>query len=189
MDADVKESLVYFRMKSEQEIKLGDKGMGLKYVNELDHFMLKCTENKSAIVESGFYDGQLKLVHMTVRNLGWSEFGPFSPIALLRDIVCNKEFAGIGVQVNSIDGFIGVVKVVDGTPAERVGVRAGDVITHVDDEPLQGLSVDKVIERLRGQAGTEVKLRISRKGQDKPIELSATREMMRAQAAQSQPKQ
>ena len=111
-----------------------------------------------------------------------------SPIAMLRDIVCNKEFAGIGVQVNSDDGVINVVKVVDGTPAERVGVKAGDVITHVDDEPLQGWSLEKVVERLRGQAGTEVKFRISRKGQDKPIELLATREMIRTQAAQGQTK-
>jgi hypothetical protein len=188
VDADVKESLVYFRMRSEQELKLNEKHIGFKFVGELDHFMLKCTENKSAMVESGFYDSSLNLIHMALRNVNWTEFGPFSPIAMLRDIVCNKEFAGIGVQVNSVDGFINVVKVVDGTPAERVGVKTDDVITQVDGESLQGLPVDKVIERLRGQAGTEVKLRISRKGQDKPIELSATREMIRTQAAQGQTK-
>ena len=75
-DADVKESLLLFKMKNEQEIQVNGKSVGAKYFNELNHFMLKCTENKSAILEIGFYDSSLNLIHMALRNVNWTEFGP-----------------------------------------------------------------------------------------------------------------
>ena len=79
--------------------------------------------------------------------------------------------AGIGVEIAVRDGFVTVVRTTDDNPAQRAGVLAGDVIYKADDEDISSLNVEEVAKRLRGEAGTKVKLTVLRDGKEKSFEL------------------
>jgi carboxyl-terminal processing protease len=85
------------------------------------------------------------------------------------------EFGGLGIEVALENGFIKVVSPIDDTPAAKAGIRAGDIITHLDDEPVQGLTLDQAVEKMRGPEHSAIRLRITRKGKEAPIEIAVTR--------------
>src|SRR5580692_1458298 len=95
------------------------------------------------------------------------------------------EFGGVGIEVTMEEGSIRVVAPIDETPAAKAGIMANDIITHLDEEPVQGLTLDQVVERMRGPVNTEIKLKIMRKGQDKPVEVSITRDIIRVRSVRS----
>src|SRR6188472_1743300 len=95
------------------------------------------------------------------------------------------EFGGLGIEVTMEDGLVKVVAPIDDTPAAKAGVRAGDIITHLDDEAVQGLTLNQAVEKMRGPVNTKIKLKIMRKGQDKPIEVSITRDRIIVRAVRS----
>jgi carboxyl-terminal processing protease len=95
------------------------------------------------------------------------------------------EFGGLGMEVTMEDGQVKVVTPIDDTPAAKAGIMANDVITQLNGESIQGLSLDKAIEKMRGPVHTTVKLTITRKGQDKPIEISITRDVIRVSSVRS----
>src|SRR5215510_15701198 len=98
----------------------------------------------------------------------------------LRDmqIQTTGRFGGLGIEVTMEDGLIKVVAPIDDTPAQKAGIMTNDVITHLDDEPVQGLNLNQAVEKMRGPANTQIKLRIIRQGQDKPIELTIVRQII-----------
>src|SRR5215510_15374573 len=98
----------------------------------------------------------------------------------LRDMQAQTtgKFGGLGIEVTMEDGLIKVVAPIDDTPAHKAGIMTNDVITHLDDEPVQGLNLNQAIEKLRGPANTKIKLRIIRQDQDKPIELTIVRQII-----------
>src|SRR5438270_10400900 len=77
------------------------------------------------------------------------------------------EFGGLGIEVTQEDQLIKVVTPIDDTPASKAGVRAGDIITHLDGEAVQGLSLNQAVDKMRGQVNTKIQLRITRKGAEK----------------------
>jgi carboxyl-terminal processing protease len=77
------------------------------------------------------------------------------------------EFYGIGVSVTNRDGVIYIVSPIDNTPAQRAGVRAGDVITHVDGIAYSGDDLDAAVNHMRGEAGKSVNVTIMRDGTSK----------------------
>jgi carboxyl-terminal processing protease len=83
------------------------------------------------------------------------------------------------------DGLIKVVAPIDETPAAKAGILANDIITKLDDEQVQGLTLNQAVEKMRGPTNTKIKLTITRKGQDKPIEFSITRDVIRVRAVRS----
>jgi len=87
-------------------------------------------------------------------------------------------FGGLGMEVTMEDGLVKVVAPIDETPAAKAGIMANDLISHLDDEPVKGLTLNQAVEKMRGPANTKIKLRIIRKGADKPIELSLTRDII-----------
>ena len=89
------------------------------------------------------------------------------------------ELSGIGILVLKADGLIKVLTPIDGKPAAKAGIMANDIITALDDEPVQGLTLNQVVEKMRGPANTKIKLTIMREGHDQPIELSITRDVIR----------
>ena len=89
------------------------------------------------------------------------------------------EFGGLGIEVTMEDGVIKVVAPIDDTPAAKAGVLANDFITHIDDEPVQGLTLNQAVDKMRGPVNTKIRLKIVRKGQDKPLELTLTRDVIR----------
>jgi carboxyl-terminal processing protease len=96
------------------------------------------------------------------------------------------EFGGLGIEVTMEDGLIKVVAPIDETPAAKAGILANDLITQLDGEQVQGMTLNQAIEKMRGSVNTKIKLTIMRKGQDKPIEVSLTREVIRVRSVRSQ---
>src|SRR4249920_2252986 len=96
------------------------------------------------------------------------------------------EFGGLGIEVTMEDGLIKVVAPIDDTPAAKAGVMANDIITKLDDEQVQGLTLNQAVEKMRGPVNTKIKLTIMRKGQDKPVEVSITRDVIRVRSVRSQ---
>lgn len=95
------------------------------------------------------------------------------------------EFGGLGIEVTMEDGLVKVVAPIDDTPAAKAGILANDVITHLDDESVQGLTLNQAVEKMRGPINTKIRLRIMRKGQTKPVEVMITRELIRVRAVRS----
>ena len=96
------------------------------------------------------------------------------------------EFGGLGIEVTMEDGLIKVVSPIDDTPASKAGILANDIITKLDDDQVQGLTLNQAVEKMRGPVNTKIKLTIMRKGQDKPIEVTIMRDVIRVRAVRSQ---
>lgn len=95
------------------------------------------------------------------------------------------EFGGLGIEVTMEDGLIKVVTPIDDTPAAKAGVLANDLITKLDDDQVQGLTLNQAVEKMRGPVNTKIKLTIMRKGADKPIVVTLTRDVIRVRAVRS----
>jgi carboxyl-terminal processing protease len=89
------------------------------------------------------------------------------------------KFGGLGLEIASENGRIKVISAIDETPAAQAGIIGGEIITRIDDEPVDGLNVNEVAEKLRGPANTKVKLAIRRQYDDKLIEMVITRAIVR----------
>jgi carboxyl-terminal processing protease len=88
----------------------------------------------------------------------------------------NGEFAGIGVYIEKKDDYIRVISPIEGTPADKAGMKTGDLIIYVDGMDIKGFSTDKASALIKGEAGTKVKLGIKREGVKDIINLEITRE-------------
>jgi carboxyl-terminal processing protease len=95
------------------------------------------------------------------------------------------EFGGLGIEVTMEDGLVKVVAPIDDTPAAKAGIRANDLITHLDDEAVQGMTLNQAVEKMRGPVNTKIKLRLMRKGADKPIDVAITRDVIRVRSVRS----
>jgi carboxyl-terminal processing protease len=95
------------------------------------------------------------------------------------------EFGGLGIEVTMEDGLVKVVAPIDDTPAAKAGVRAGDLITHIDDEAVQGLTLNQAVDKMRGAVNTKIRLKILRKGLDRPIDMAITRDIVRVRSVRS----
>jgi carboxyl-terminal processing protease len=94
-------------------------------------------------------------------------------------------FAGVGIEIAVRDDELIVVTPLEGTPAWRAGIQAGDRVVAIDGEPTAGKRFTEAIRRLRGPRGTSVRLTVRRAGLDAPLELSITRETIQAQSVRS----
>jgi len=95
------------------------------------------------------------------------------------------EFGGLGIEVAIENGVLKVVAPIEGLPAAKAGLKAGDLITHVDNEPLEGLALEQAVEKLRGPANSSVMLTIVRKGRDEPFKVNVVREIIRVTAVKA----
>jgi carboxyl-terminal processing protease len=95
------------------------------------------------------------------------------------------KFGGLGIEVTMEDGLIKVVAPIDDTPAAKAGIRAGDVITHLDDEAVQGLTLNQAVEKMRGPVNTKINLKVMRKGADKPLDIAIVRDIIRVRSVRS----
>jgi len=91
------------------------------------------------------------------------------------------EFGGLGIEVTQENGYIRVISPIDETPAARAGVKPGDFITHLNGTSTQGLTLQEAVEQMRGERGTAIRLTIRREGEQRPIEVSITRDVIRPQ--------
>jgi carboxyl-terminal processing protease len=92
------------------------------------------------------------------------------------------EFGGLGIEVTMEDGLVKVVSPIDDTPAAKAGIRGGDIITHLDDEPVQGLTLNQAVEKMRGPVNTKIRLKVMRKGADGPLDITIVRDNIRVKS-------
>jgi carboxyl-terminal processing protease len=89
------------------------------------------------------------------------------------------EFGGLGIEVMMEDGLVKVVAPMDDTPAAKAGIMSGDFITQIDDDAVQGLTLEQAVNKMKGPINTKTRLKITRKGADKSIDVSIVREIIR----------
>ncbi len=92
------------------------------------------------------------------------------------------EFGGLGIEVGMEDGFVKVIAPIDDTPAQRAGVQAGDLVIRLDDTPVKGLTLGEAVKVMRGKPGTDIVLTIVREGQDKPLKITVTRDIIKVKS-------
>ena len=92
------------------------------------------------------------------------------------------EFGGLGIEVTQEEGFIKVISPMDGTPAFKAGILAGDFITHVNGESVLGLMLDDAVEMMRGPIGSEIIITIVREGAPEPFDVSIIRDTIKLTA-------
>ncbi len=89
------------------------------------------------------------------------------------------EFGGLGIEVGMEDGFVKVVSPIEDTPAYRAGLKTGDLIIKLDDTPVKGMNLNDAVKRMRGKPGTDIRLTIMRKGDQKPFTVTITRAVIK----------
>ncbi len=89
------------------------------------------------------------------------------------------EFGGLGIEVTMENGVIKVVSPIDDTPAFKAGILANDLITHLDNEQISGLTLEQAVEKMRGPVNTPISLTIVRKGREEPFDIKVTRDVIR----------
>ncbi|MEX6503905.1 S41 family peptidase [Pseudomonas zhanjiangensis] len=95
------------------------------------------------------------------------------------------EFGGLGIEVGMEDGFVKVVSPIDDTPASKAGIQPGDLIVMIDGQPTKGLSMLEAVDKMRGDAGSKIKLTLVREG-GKPFEVELTRAVIKVKSVKSQ---
>ena len=101
----------------------------------------------------------------------------------LRDtfVSTRGQFGGLGIEVTMEEGAVKVISPIEGTPAERAGLQSGDLITHLDGEPVGGNSITEAVKRMRGAPGSEIRLTVDRAGET-PFDVSIVRDIITVRA-------
>ena len=94
-------------------------------------------------------------------------------------------FVGVGIEITQEDGLVKVVSPIEGSPADRAGLKPNDLITRIDDVAVKGLSLNDAVKKMRGQPQTKVLLTIFRKDESRTFPVSITREEIRTQSVRS----
>jgi len=95
------------------------------------------------------------------------------------------QFGGLGIEVGMEDGFVKVISPIDDTPAERAGMKAGDLIIRIDGTAVQGMTLNDAVKIMRGKVGTEIVLTVVRKGEDKALTITIIRDIIKIRSVKS----
>lgn len=96
------------------------------------------------------------------------------------------EFGGLGIEVTVEGGLIKVVSPIDDTPAFKAGIQAGDYISHIDDESVAGMTLNDAVEKMRGPAGSKIKVTVLREGATEPIDMNIVRDVIKIRSVRSE---
>jgi len=95
------------------------------------------------------------------------------------------QFGGLGIEVGMENGFVKVIAPIDDTPAQKAGVKAGDLIIRLDDKPVKGMSLNDAVKIMRGDPGSPIMLMIVREGLEQPIKVKITRDIIKVKSVKS----
>ena len=91
-------------------------------------------------------------------------------------------FVGVGIEITMEDSLVKIVSPIEGSPADRAGLKSGDMITKIDDTAVRGLSLNEAVKRMRGEPQTKVSLTIFRKDESRTFPVTITREEIKTQS-------
>jgi len=95
------------------------------------------------------------------------------------------EFGGLGITVGMKDGALTVIAPLEGTPADKAGIKAGDIILKINDQATIGMTIDKAVSIMRGKPKTKINLTIVRKGESRPLNIEIIRDIIEIQSVYS----
>ncbi len=95
------------------------------------------------------------------------------------------QFGGLGIEVGMENGFIKVISPIDDTPAQKAGIKSGDLIIRIDDKPVKGMSLADAVKSMRGEAGSEISLTVVREGVEQPIKFKIVRDIIKVKSVKS----
>ena len=145
---------VYERVRSEYVEKITDK----KLIEAAINGMLQSLDPHSSYLDSESFE------EMKVQTKG--------------------EFGGLGIEVTMENGLVKVVSPIDETPAARAGLKSGDFITHINEEPVMGLSLSEAVEKMRGPVNTKLKIKVFREGKEE-FEVNLVRAIIKVTSIKS----
>lgn len=95
------------------------------------------------------------------------------------------QFGGLGIEVGMENGFVKVIAPIDDTPAQRAGVKAGDLIIRLDDTPVKGMTLNDAVKIMRGKPGSDIELTVVREGLDQPLKINITRDVIKVKSVRA----
>ncbi|MDD5266501.1 MAG: S41 family peptidase [Methylococcales bacterium] len=95
------------------------------------------------------------------------------------------QFGGLGIEVTMENGFIKVVSPIDDTPAQKAGIKTGDLIIKLDDQPVKGMSLTDAVKKMRGEPGSKIVLTIVREGEEAPLKITLARDIIKVKSVKS----
>jgi Periplasmic protease len=95
------------------------------------------------------------------------------------------QFGGLGIEVTMENGFVKVVSPIDDTPAQRAGMKAGDLIVRLDEKPVKGMSLADAVKIMRGNPGDDILLTVIREGADAPLKITITRAIIKVKSVKN----
>ena len=96
------------------------------------------------------------------------------------------KFGGLGMEVGMEGGYIKVISPIDGTPANKAGIKAGDLIIKLDDTPVKGLTLMESVRKMRGKVGDPIRLTVVRESKVKPLEIVVKRAVIKVQSVKAE---
>jgi len=94
-------------------------------------------------------------------------------------------FSGVGIEIGTENGYVKVITPIDDTPAQKAGIKAGDLIIKLDGKSIQGFSISQAAKLMRGPKGTAITFTIVRKGTDKPLDIKVVRDQIKTRSVRS----
>jgi len=95
------------------------------------------------------------------------------------------QFGGLGIEVGMENGFVKVIAPIDDTPAQKAGIKAGDLIIRLDDKPVKGMNLNDAVKLMRGEPGSEIVLTVVREGLEQPLKIKIVRDVIKVKSVKS----
>ncbi len=154
---------------------------------------LKPLMEAMAIIQQNYVDADRvtskKLVDGAIKGMmdGLDPFSQYMDPQAAKDMQSETEgsFGGLGIEISQKDGVLTVISPIDGTPADRAGIKAGDSILKIDGASTEGLDLMDAVHKMRGKPGTKVTISVYRRGFDAPRNITLTRAVIQIQTVKS----